>query len=40
MAAKGRNKPNYIVPIEPVNQQSITALLLLIAYSEIFQSPN
>jgi hypothetical protein len=40
MAAKGRNKPNYIVPIEPANQQSITALLLLIAYSEIFQSPN
>lgn len=40
MAAKGRNKPNYLIPIEPVNQQSINTLLLLIAYSEIFQTPN
>ena len=40
MAAKGRNKPNYLIPIEQVNQNSISALLLLIAYSEIFQSPN
>jgi hypothetical protein len=40
MAAKGRNKPNYLIPIEPINQNSISALLLLIAYSEIFQSPN
>ena len=39
MAAKGRNKPNYIIPIEPVNQHSINTLLLLIAYSEIFQTP-
>ncbi len=40
MAAKGRNKPNYLIPIEQVNQHSMSALLLLIAYSEIFQSPN
>jgi len=40
MAAKGRNKSNYLIPIEQVNQNSISALLLLIAYSEIFQSPN
>ena len=40
MAAKGRNKPNYLIPIDPVNQHSINTLLLLIAYSEIFQTPN
>jgi len=40
LVAKGSNKPNYLVPIEQVNQNSISALLLLIAYSEIFQSPN
>ena len=40
MAAKGRNKPNYLIPIEPVNQHSINTLLLLIAHSEIFQTPN
>jgi hypothetical protein len=40
LAAKGRNKPNFLIPIEQVNQNSIYALLLLIAYSEIFQSPN
>ena len=40
LVAKGKNKPNYLVPIEQVNQHSIFALLLLIAYSEIFQSPN
>lgn len=40
MAAKGRNKPNYLIPIEPINQHSINTLLLLIAYSEIFQTPN
>jgi len=40
MVAKGRNKPNYLIPIEQVNQNSISYLLLLIAYSEIFQSPN
>ncbi len=40
LVAKGKNKPNYLVPIEQVNQHSISPLLLLIAYSEIFQSPN
>jgi hypothetical protein len=40
MAAKGRNKPNYLIPLAQVNQSSISSLLLLIAYSEIFQSPN
>ena len=40
MVAKGKNKPNYLVPITQENQNSITTLLLLIAYSEIFQTPN
>jgi hypothetical protein len=40
IATKGRNKPNYIIPIEQGYPSSITSLLLLIAYSEIFQSPN
>jgi hypothetical protein len=40
MAAKGRNKPNYIIPIQQGYSSSIISLLLLIAYSEIFQSPN
>jgi len=40
LATKGRTKPNYLIPIEQVKQNSISALLLLIAYSEIFQSPN
>ena len=40
MAAKGRNKPNYIIPIQQGYPSSITTLLLLMAYSEIFQSPN
>jgi hypothetical protein len=40
MAAKGRNKPNYVVPIQQGYPSSITSLLLLMAYSEIFQSPN
>ena len=40
IAAKGRNKPNFLIPIAQVNQSSITSLLLLIAYSEIFQTPN
>ena len=40
MAAKGRNKPNYIIPLQQGYTNSITSLLLLIAYSEIFQSPN
>lgn len=40
MATKGRNKPNYIIPIQQGYPSSITSLLILIAYSEIFQSPN
>jgi hypothetical protein len=40
MAAKGRNKPNYIIPIQQGYPSSISSLLLMIAYSEIFQSPN
>ena len=40
IAAKGRNKPNFLIPIAQVNQSSIISLLLLIAYSEIFQTPN
>ena len=40
MAAKGRNKPNYLIPIQQGYPNSIITLLLLIAYSEIFQSPN
>ena len=40
MAAKGRSKPNYLIPLAQVNQSPISSLLLLIAYSEIFQSPN
>ncbi len=40
MATQGRNKPNYIIPIQQVEQPSISSLLLLMAYSEIFQSPN
>jgi len=40
MAAKGRNKPNFFIPIEQGYPSSMISLLLLIAYSEIFQSPN
>jgi hypothetical protein len=40
MATKGRNKPIYIIPIQQGYPSSITSFLLLIAYSEIFQSPN
>lgn len=40
MAAKGRNKPVYVIPIEQPNPTAISSLLLLMAYSEIFQSPN
>ncbi len=40
MATKGRNKPNYLIPIQQGYSSSMTSLLLLIAYSEIFQSPN
>jgi hypothetical protein len=40
MAVKGRNKPNYIILLQQEYPSSITSLLLLIAYSEIFQTPN
>jgi hypothetical protein len=40
MAVKGRNKPNYIILLQQGYPSSITSLLLLIAYSEIFQTPN
>jgi hypothetical protein len=40
MAAKGSNKPNFLIPIQQGYPSSLTSLLLLIAYSEIFQSPN
>jgi hypothetical protein len=40
MAAKGRNKPNFLIPIQQGYPSSMISLLLLIAYSEIFQSPN
>jgi hypothetical protein len=39
MAAKGRNKPSFFIPIEQGYPSSMISLLLLIAYSEIFQSP-
>jgi hypothetical protein len=39
MAAKGRNKPSFFIPIEQGYPSSMVSLLLLIAYSEIFQSP-
>ncbi len=40
LVAQGQNKPNKIIPLVPTTQNSILSLLLLIAYSEIFQSPN
>jgi hypothetical protein len=40
MAAKGRNKPDFFIPIQQGYPNSTISLLLLIAYSEIFQSPN
>ena len=40
MAAKGSNKPTFLIPIQQGYPSSMTSLLLLIAYSEIFQSPN
>lgn len=40
LAAQGKNKPTYLVPLEQVDQNKISSLLLMIAYSEIFQSPN
>jgi hypothetical protein len=40
LAAKGRNKPNFFIPIQEGYPSSMISLLLLIAYSELFQSPN
>ena len=40
MATQGSNKPTNVIPIEQVDQPSISSLLLLMAFSEIFQSPN
>ena len=40
MAAQGKNKPNYIIQLENLDQTPHSSLLLLMAYSEIFQSPN
>jgi hypothetical protein len=40
MATKGRNKPTYLIPIQQGYPSSMISLLLLMAYSEIFQSPN
>lgn len=39
-ALQGKSKPNYILPLNQILENSITPLLVLIAYSEIFQSPN
>jgi hypothetical protein len=38
--AYGQNKPSKLIPLVPIVQNSISSLLLLMAYSEIFQSPN
>lgn len=40
MVAQGKNKPTNLIPLVPFNQNETVSLLLLIAYSEIFQSPN
>ena len=40
MITKGRNKPNYMIPLQQENQNTISSLLLMITYSEIFQTPN
>lgn len=39
-ATQGKNKPNYLIPLEPLDTNNISSLLIMIAYSEIFQSPN
>lgn len=36
----GQNKPSKLIPLVPTTDNAITSLLLLMAYSEIFQSPN
>jgi hypothetical protein len=40
IATQGKNKPNYIVPLQQVGPDTIASLLIMIANSEIFQSPN
>lgn len=40
MAAYGKNKPVYLIPLQQIAENTTSALLLMIAYSEIFQSPN
>lgn len=40
MAALGKNKPIYLIPLQQINQNASSALLLMMAFSEIFQSPN
>ncbi len=40
MVAQGKNKPTNLIQVEQINQNTLSALLLMIAYSEIFQSPN
>ena len=40
MAALGKNKPIYLIPLQQINQNASSALLLMMALSEIFQSPN
>lgn len=40
LVAQGSKKPTNLIPIEQINQNTLSTLLLMIAYSEIFQSPN
>lgn len=40
MVAQGKKKPTILIPVEQINQNALSTLLLMIAYSEIFQSPN
>ncbi len=40
MVAQGKMKPIYLIPIEQKNQNALSTILLMIAYSEIFQTPN
>ncbi len=37
---QGKKKPINLIPVEQTKQNTVSALLLMIAYSEIFQSPN
>jgi hypothetical protein len=40
LVAQGQKKPINLIPIEQTNQNALSTLLLMIAYSEIFQTPN